>query len=412
MRRTSTLLALALFVPAVARAQDVPESSPEALSHYARGIDGYVHERFDEAIGHFAMAYDLDHTFHLAHLMAAITAGNAGQRAKADSFAALVVPYKATLSPYYQYRLEAHLAGAKGDIAAMVEENRKAAALGPGTKASYNVAQAAVQRGLATEALTSLRRLDPDHEPMKGWFSYYAIYSSAAHQAGEHEEELQMARRARKAFPNDLRAAGYEADALAALGRGAEVERVLAEIERMPSVRTITPGQVLASTAQELGAHGNAAASTRWLERSLRWYEALPDSQARTTDNRADRAYTLYLLGRYGQAASIYDSLAREFPNAAPWKAWRGYMAARLGDRATAMDVANRIERGEIKFIPATALMWRGIIAMGLNDRVNAIALLRQSGVYNVLMHRDPVVLKVLANDPTWIAYLHSDGRR
>lgn len=410
MRRTASLvMSLALLAPGIARTQDVPESSPQAITHYARGIDAYVHDKYDEAIGHFAMAYDLDPTFHVAHLMAAIAAGNAGQAARADSLSALVVPHRAQLSPYYQYRLDAHLAGRRGDLEGMLAANRKAAALGPGTKAAYNVAQVAVQRGLATEALASLRSLDPDREPMKGWRSYYAIYMTAAHMAGAHEDELKMARRGRVVFPGDVRAAGSEVNALAALGRGAEAEAVLAEVTKMPTAGATTAGDVIAAAAQELAIHGNAAASKRWLERGLAWYDSLPADRAKLAASRGDRAYTLYLLGRYAPASAIYDSLAAENPTSAPWAAWSGYLAALRGNRTRATDVAGKIESGEIRFTPPSALLWRGMIAAGLNDRATASTLLRQTGLHIAPMHRDPVVVRVLAADPQWVAYLRGD---
>ena len=400
------LLAATLLASGITHAQDLPESSPQALLHHAQGVDAYVKERYDEALEHFRLAYESDPTFYVALFMAGLTAGNAGQGEKADSFYALVAPHKEKLSPYYRYRLEAQMASRAGDMEGYLAGNRRAAALGPGTKASYNLAQGVIQRGMAGDARNALRQLDPDREPMKGWWSYYSVYANAAHQLGDYEDELRMARRGRAAFPDDVRAAGLEAEALAALGRTGEAEKVLADIQKMPARGMTTPGQVMTNVALELGAHGDTAASRRWLENAIRWFDALPAGQAKTADNRGDKAYALYALGRFADAAAIHRGLAAEFPNAPVWQAWMGYMAGRLGDKARARDVAARIESGDIRFNAANSALWRALIAAGMDDRAAAVALFEQSGVRPRWMHRDPVLRKALAQDQKWLAYL------
>ncbi|MBI2536522.1 MAG: hypothetical protein HYW06_06070 [Gemmatimonadetes bacterium] len=316
------LLAFALLWPATSPAQDLPESSPRALMHHAQGVEAYVDTRYEEAIRHFVLAYEADPTSFVSLLMAGVSAGNA-------------------LSAYYRYRLEAQMANRAGNLDGYIAANRQAAALGRGTKASYNVAQGVIQVGRANEARESLRQLDPDREPMKGWINYYGVYANAAHQLGDHEDELQMARRARTGIP-DIRGAQLEAEALAALGRTAEAEQVLAVIQTMPPFGQLTPGEVMTTVAQEFGAHGDAAAATRWLENALRWFDALPADAGRTADNRGDKAYALYSLGRYREAATIHQGLAAELPNVAVWKAWAGYDAALTGDKAKGTEVANQ----------------------------------------------------------------------
>ncbi|MBI3081953.1 MAG: hypothetical protein HYY94_03405 [Gemmatimonadetes bacterium] len=251
-------------------------------------MEAYVDTRYEEAIRHFVLAYEADPPSFVSLLMAGVSAGNAGQTARADSFYALVVPHQDRLSAYYRYRLEAQMANRAGNLDGYIAANRQAAALGRGTKASYNVAQGVIQVGRANEARESLRQLDPDREPMKGWINYYRVYANAAHQLGDHEDELQMARRARTGIP-DIRGAQLEAEALAALGRTAEAEQVLAVIQTMPPFGQLTPGEVMTTVAQEFGAHGDAAAATRWLENALRWFDALPADAGRTADNRGDK---------------------------------------------------------------------------------------------------------------------------
>jgi tetratricopeptide (TPR) repeat protein len=263
---------------------------------------------------------------------------------------------------------------------------------------------------MVREALASLRTLDPDREPMQGWLSYYTVYGPAAHLLGDFEDELRMAQRARAAFPGNLVALQLEGDALPALGKRAETEALLTAARDMAPSGGATPGDLMTTAAQELAAHGEAAASKRWLENAVQYYDGLPAADASTPDSRAGKAYALYSLGRYRDAAPIYEALAADFPANGAWKAWGGYLAALTGDKAVAADVGRRIEAGEIAFTPVNRAIWRGLIAAALNDRDAAIARLRESGLRPRWMHRDPVLMKVFKDDPRWAEYLKPIG--
>lgn len=407
MRRTTHVFVAAsmlLLAPIGLRAQDVPESSPQALMHHAQGVAAYVKQEYVEAIKHFTLAYESDPTSYGSLFMAGLMAGNAGQAARADSFYAVLLPNKDKLSPYYRYRLEAQMAGRAGDNAGYIAANRKAAALGPGTKAWYNIAQGAAPSGRASEARESLRQLDPDREPMKGWYSYYSVYTSAAHALGDYEDALSMARRARAAFSGDIRPMASEAEALAAMGRVGDAEKLLADIQAKGPGLGFTPGDAYVTVGQELGAHGNAAAAKNAFENAVKWYDALPADSARSIDSRSGRAYALYNLGRYKELPPIYESLAADAPGTAAWKAWVGVAVALNGDRAKATDVVRRIESKEIVLIPVNSAIFRGMIATALNDRERAMVLFRESGSKALWMHRDPMLLK--AHGADWLAFV------
>lgn len=113
--RLAVAVSIALLAPRTMPAQDLPESSPQALMHHAQGVDAYVRGRNADAINHFTLAFKSDPTSYVSLLMAGVAAGNAGQGARADSFYAIVAPHKDKLSPYYRYRLEAQMAGRAGN---------------------------------------------------------------------------------------------------------------------------------------------------------------------------------------------------------------------------------------------------------------------------------------------------------
>jgi tetratricopeptide (TPR) repeat protein len=389
-----------LSLAPAAYAQDLPESSPQALMHHAEGIDAYVKGNYEDAIKHFRLAIASDATSYASMLMAGVAAGNAGNGTLADSFYVAVQPHKDQLSAYYRYRLEAQMAGRAGNLAGIIAANKKAAALGDGTKAWYNVAQAGVP---AAEALAALRRLDPDREPMKGWYGYYTVYESAAHRLGDYEDALKMAQRARVAMPGDPRPLSDEAEQLAARGRVAEAESRLSDVAKAGNRIGLNVIGTYTAVGLELMAHGNVGAGRRAIEAGLKYYDALPADSQKTVDNRGNRAYALYSLGRFKELPILYSALAVDAPNTAAWKAWVGYTAALNGDRAKATEIAQKIESNEIK-LGANAPMFRGLIASGLGDREKGLALFREFGLKPIWMHRDPNIAKMYG--PQWVAFV------
>lgn len=407
---TAAVLFGLLALPTGARGQDLPESSPEAVAAHARGIAAYLSADYDEAVQHFYRAYELDPTFHVALFMAGLSHGNAGRGEQADSLYAIVAAHKQRLSPYFRTRLEAQMAGRAGDGERYIALNRAAAEAAPGTKAAYNVAQGAVPRRRPGEALAALRTLDPDREPMRGWYSYYTVYTNAAHALGEHEDELAMARRARVAFPDALGPRGLEAQALAALGRTAELDRVLDDIASLPVAEANSAGQIYTVVALELDAHGHDAAARRVHERALTWFAAAPVEQAGSRSHRQQQAYALYAAGRPVEAAAAYRALAAEFPDAPLYQAWIGFLAAQNGDPATAAEVSARIEAGEIRLSPLNSSFFRALIAAARDERDEAVAVFDSTGAWARWIHRDPVLRRQLGDHPAFIEFLRPKG--
>jgi tetratricopeptide (TPR) repeat protein len=393
-----------------ATAQDLPESSPEAIRHHVLGLELYLKTQYGPAIEHFTMAHRADPTFVVPLFMAALSHGNAGRTAQADSLYAIVAQHKDRLSPYYRARLETHMAARAGDLVRSAEIARQLARDAAGTKAVYNWAQIAANRNRPGEARDALRTLDPEREPMKGWGSYFDVYTGAAHAVGDYDDELRAARQGMALFPGVIGRADDEALALASLGRVAELETALEGVTKLASTAGNNPGGVMVNAAQELAAHGKPADAKRIMERGLAWFESRTGEEAASEGVRSGRAYALYSVGRHRDAMPLYEALARDFPNNSAYQAWVGVLAGLSGDRARANDVARRIETGEIQFNQANSALWRGLIANALGDRDRAVALLKESGVRARWMHRDPTLMARIQSNPEWVAYLKPEG--
>jgi tetratricopeptide (TPR) repeat protein len=411
MRRSlvAIVLALAVLVPAVVAAQDVPEASPQALLHYARGIELYVRGENLAAGDTLMKAYESDSTFFVALLMAGTAYSNGGRIALRDSIYTRLAPYKHRMSLYYQRRLDALIAAAAGNSARAAEIGRTAAQEAPGTKAVYNFALWSLNANRPAEALAALRTLSPDREPMRDWFPYFTEYANATHRVGDFDDELRMAQRRHAAQP-DIRSANLVAMALGALGRVAIFDTLWYGVRRMPPVGTLDPGQVMVNAALELMEHGQATFGHVTLQQAIDWYDNEPAPGNQTARARGNRAYTLYLQGRFREALAIYEGLAAEFPATATWQFWIANASALAGEQTRGRAMLRRLEAGDFSLAPANRYLWRGLITASLGDRDAGAALVQQSGFRTRWMRADPNVRRTLHGNAQFVAYLKPEG--
>jgi tetratricopeptide (TPR) repeat protein len=164
--------------------------------------------------------------------------------------------------------------------------------------------------------------------------------------------------------------------ALAALGRIADVDRVLVESLGIRA-RSGTPGEVVLTAAQELRAHGHADASRRVAARGAAWYAGLTGEEASPVATPLNRVECLWLAERFQEARSLAEATVRHFPGDRSAKCYRAVIAAHAGDRdvAAAADkefAAQDDVRGRGNY------SWsRACIAAQLGERDRAVELLR-----------------------------------
>ncbi|MGD8320862.1 MAG: hypothetical protein PVJ02_10415, partial [Gemmatimonadota bacterium] len=193
---------LALGLPDAAPAQDIPETSPEAIAAHAEGLRLYLANDYRAAIPHFLRAHELDPTFVTPLYVGYIVAGNAGMSAMRDSLWSLVVEHRGQFSDYYQRMIDAYGAGMEQDWNRREEIVASVAKDYPGTKAAYSHANWAMRQNHAGAAVKSLESLDPDREPMKGWWDYYAVLAHAHHALGDFDSEIAAARAGMERHPD------------------------------------------------------------------------------------------------------------------------------------------------------------------------------------------------------------------
>jgi hypothetical protein len=138
------------------------------------------------------------------------------------------------LSPYHQRWFEYRRAFPAGQRAEALVAVRALDRSAPGTKATYNHAVEALENGYLAEAVATLETLSPDRGPMRGWVPYHEVLGAAHHLLGHFENELALGRDAQRRFPGRLYALRPTVPALAATGRIAELDRLLAAAVDLP----------------------------------------------------------------------------------------------------------------------------------------------------------------------------------
>ena len=138
----------------------------------------------------------------------------------------------------------------------------------------------------------------------------------ALHLLGEDDRELQQAKLAEQYGPETLQFLESEARALAALGRVADVARVIdrclaSTAEPRPGG---LPGQIMMATVLELRAHGYREESLKLAGRAIDWYRNRPPDEVASQVHRDGLAHALYAAERWEEAGPLFSALAAENP--------------------------------------------------------------------------------------------------
>ncbi len=201
----------------------------EAYTEFVEGIELHTHDKPREAIPHFLGAAALDSNFTMASLWAAYAYGNSGQWALMDSIGQALNGRRGQLAPLDRLLLDYQLAYYRRDHHSALEAMRRFVEIAPGSEFLYKAGHAALGANRPREAIEFLTQADPESGWLRGWFPYWMALTAAYHLLGDNERELEVARRARDLFPDNLLIRAAEGSALAALGRTDEVQALLAE---------------------------------------------------------------------------------------------------------------------------------------------------------------------------------------
>lgn len=394
------LITLALSAVGPATAQDMPETSVEAIRAYADGAEAYLAEDYDEALEHLRRAHELDRTFITPVFMQYIIAGNMGDTPLRDSLEVVLQANRYRMSEYYQGMLDAIVLRRRAMFSASAEVLHDVVERYPGTKAAYNYANYDWTAN-PRKALRALEQLDPDREPIRGWYSYWSVRHNALHTLGDLEGALENARQAQRRHPDRLGPVHWEALMHGALGN---VQAAEESIERALAFPSAVAGLGFRDVGHAMMAHGFEREGRALLERALAWFDT---EDTRTTNAAASqRAYTLYLLGRYSESRDAYRALAEAAPDNDTYQVSLGVTSALAGDRAAAEAVLARVQRDEIGANFSTRNGWEVLLYAALGDVESTKRAVATFGIRPLWLHRDPVLQRLLGEDADFQRFL------
>jgi hypothetical protein len=200
---------------------------------------------------------------------------------------------------------------------------------------------------------------------------------------GEHERELEVARKARARFPDQLRIRQLEVRALAALGDGAELGLRLSDALAQPAQaeRMGSAGRVLLTAATEARVHRHPTIADAALSQLRDWVETRLSAGDTATSTQRLRIDALRLGGAPDQARVVAESLLALNPSDAASLGVLGILAAQDGRRADAERYSGSLAAIRRPDLFGEPTLWRARIAAQLGDKPQAVALLRAAMV-------------------------------
>jgi len=277
---------------------------------------------------------------------------------------------------------------------------RRLASHAPGTKATYNLGVEALEDGHVDEAIRALTSLTPDRGAMRGWAAYWELLGTAYHLKGEYKAELRAGEEARSRYPTRLFPLLPSVRALAAMGRDAELDRLLDESATLSGDPAGTSvGALLREAGDEALAHGQADAAKTYFVRGLQWYTDRSRDAGVTHADSIATANILYALGRWKEA----DALVEPNTEAAEEIGLLGLIAVKLGRPQEARAIESRLARDRRPYQFGAPYLAEARIAGLLRDTVTALEALRNAfkagRQYDLWIHRTPE-LAVLRSNP------------
>ncbi len=404
------------------RLRDLPVAGQppryDAYLAFSTGVEiFYGGRQARAALPYFQRAAALDSTYALPLIWAA-WAHSGTALDQCDSTASIASRLRGMrLTRLEQMQIDRVMARCRGDLPTAYALGRALTEAVPRSELMWEqLARDALDADRPREAVTILERLHPDSGALSGRAGYYNWLTNAYHLLGEHDRELEAAQRAQRRFPRNLATLRMELLALAALGRGREVNERFDEIKTLPADPIRLPAPVMREIALDLAAHGDSVAARVALARTLAWHASRPGAEQAQQAMRFERAEAYYAAGYADSARAIAADLARAHPNNEQYAGLLGVLAAQRGDRAEAARLDRLLVGLERPLGRGQAGYWRACIAARLGERDTAVDLLIRAldagYVYQVRfldVHVDPS-FAALRGTPRFQALLRPKG--
>jgi tetratricopeptide (TPR) repeat protein/predicted Ser/Thr protein kinase len=354
----------------------------DAYIEYLDGCGALRRADNPKAIASFQRSATLDPNFKEALWLEAIAYWNLGQFAKAQELIANIEKARESLPAYWRYLLDLNQASLRGDGEEAYWAARQIAALRPNDlNLKVSKASCALRINYPQEVVDSLSKIDLFDKRLgeEEDGSTASVLMTAYHMLGNHKQELRIARRVRKAYPELLSLLNYEARALAALGLIKNLQKLIEEIKTLPPQSGLSPGASMVNICIELRAHGHREAAIQILNQVVQWFETRPQAEKALAVNRWGLTRTLYLMEKWEEAETLSGGLHCERPDNIDYYGLLGSIAARKGNREKALKISQGLKDNKTPYLFGNPNYWRARIAALLGDKEGAVNMLREA---------------------------------
>lgn len=386
----------------------------DAYAQYARGTELFGRD-YEAARGHFSRSLEIDPDFALARFFIFSSYTNELRCEESAKTLAELEGRLETFTAVERLWVAALRARQEGRVAEALDIWRQVKELAsgePGAVVCY--LEGSCEMGLnrpraAAATLTRAMNQAWSRRAFSQWWPRNRL-ASAYHMLGDYKAELAIAEEGLRDSPDILAFYSRKAAALAALGRLAELDRLVEETLALRA-RAGTAGWVMRAAAEELRAHGHREAGLEMARRAVAWYQSRPAAEMR--DYQESLLYALVQTGQWAEAKVIADTLLAESPDDVDRLGCTGALAARLGDEVQACQIAAKLRDRAADCRDGDATYWRACIAVQLGDRREGMALLREAMArgfeFDAWIHSD-IDLEPLWADPEFKEFLRPKG--
>jgi tRNA A-37 threonylcarbamoyl transferase component Bud32/TolB-like protein len=351
---------------------------------HEEGFDLSTGRRFRDALARYLEAWAQDSTFWLAQYSAVGAYHGLGDVGLADSLNRVIGErYRPGMSEVQRYHYDGTRAWFERDLETAIRMQRRVVRRLPDSwVVRHLLASYCCKANRWREVVETMQEAESHltHDPASA-FEHLRILSDAHHVLGEHEIELQVARKIeRLGMGSTLERAYYRARALAALGR---TESVMNMLDRVASMSDDTPlaGRVMLAVALELRAHDRRDAASRALGRTIHWLESRSGRIESDRDHAIAYGVALYHAGFWIASDSVLGGIGPSPSPDVDVIGYRGLLAARRSDEDQAHFFSSELERIGRRNHNSRAQTWayRARISAVLGDTVRAVQQLKRA---------------------------------
>lgn len=355
-----------------------PPPTLPAYREHVEGLLSFQRQKLSEARTHFQRARALDSTFIAPLIWEVFSLGDSFRSAEHNIARRRVIEEiarrRATLTPLDRHVLAYLEADERSDNDGRIAAMQRASDLAPHSLWTFWLARSFFAKGLNTEAVAVFDRIDRKYGWTAMWPQFWVLYVEALNRV-DHRRELEVAREARRALPNELQPLYLEARALVALRRWAELDRVLTEMRTFPDEERLL-GNLLHVLGMAQWAQGDTLRAKVLVNEAVAWFRALPPAELELLSRRREFAAALLNADQYAEACAVYARVLAEEPKEHRALRGIGICSARLGDRGRAEYAISQLlaEADSVDW----CYIWAAGIAAVLGQQQRAVGFLQE----------------------------------